>query len=84
MPAISLLREYVETLEAGAPPKPYSLVQRPDGQYVADVFPLGLEAMLFPGFKGHVWIQPGKAPMQHAMQVRLAQDLEVAHPHKTW
>lgn len=64
MPIVSGLREYAEALEAGGSPRPYSTYQRPDGQWVADVFPLGLEAILFGGCKGEVWIQPGAEPTQ--------------------
>ena len=38
---VAAVREYAETLEAKAQPKPRKLYQRPDGQYVAEVVPQG-------------------------------------------
>ena len=72
VPIITGLREYAETLEAGAVPKPHSLKRRggdggAGGQWVADVFPLGLESLLFGGFRGEVWIEPGEEPTQGAL-----------------
>ena len=64
VPVVSGLREYAEALEAGGAPKPNSVRRRPDGQVVADVFPAGMEALLYGGFRGEAWIQPGKEPTQ--------------------
>lgn len=59
------MREYAESLEAGGCPKAQRLYQRPDtGQWVADVFPSGLESLLFGGFRGEIWIRPGSEPTQ--------------------
>lgn len=66
-PTISGLREYAEALEARGSPQPQNIRRRPDGQAVADVFPLGLESLLFGGFRGEVWIQPGQEPSQGSL-----------------
>ena len=44
----------------GAPQLPASAFVRPDGQVVAPVFPAdGFDGLLFQGFTGEVWMQPG-------------------------
>eukprot|EP00884_Botryococcus_braunii_P012779 jgi/Botrbrau1/21501/Bobra.174_2s0009.2 len=58
------LRVLAESLEAGGQPKPAAVYQRKGGQYVVDVFPIGLEALFFGGVKGEVWIEPGELPTQ--------------------
>lgn len=63
VPLVSGLREYAESLEAhGKPP----VTQRTltSGQVVMDVFPNGLEAALYGGWTGEVWIEEGKAATQ--------------------
>ncbi|GAX81191.1 hypothetical protein CEUSTIGMA_g8624.t1 [Chlamydomonas eustigma] len=58
---IFALRGLIDTLKAkNCDPEPLSLRKRPNGQYIAEVFPEGLAGLLFGGFKGEVWIQPGK------------------------
>jgi hypothetical protein len=74
---VSALREYAEAMEAGGQPLPASLSARPDGQLVADVFPLGLEALLFGGWHGQIWIEPGKP----ASQVRRRRRCEADSSH---
>ena len=65
VPIISGLREYAEALDAGGAPRPHALSRHPaTGQYIADVFPAGLEALLFGGFRGEVWLLPGAEPSQ--------------------
>jgi hypothetical protein len=48
--------------DARAPP--LALQQRPDGQWVATVWPRNMIPAFFPKFRGEVWLQPGKAPTQ--------------------
>ena len=51
----------------GAPPSP-RMRKRANGQRVAQVFPLNLrDRLLFTGFRGEVWIEPGKPPTQGAI-----------------
>ncbi len=69
IPVVTAIREYVEALHANGQPAPQRLYARPDGQWVADVFPAKLEAMLYGGFRGEVWIQPGKQPTQVGMSL---------------
>jgi acyl-CoA reductase-like NAD-dependent aldehyde dehydrogenase len=62
---VSALREYAESLEAGGAGRPHRVYQRPEnGQWVVDVFPIGLESLLFAGIVGELWIEPGKEPTQ--------------------
>ena len=35
-----------------------------NNQWVADVFPTGLEPLLFGGFTGELWMEPGTEPTQ--------------------
>jgi acyl-CoA reductase-like NAD-dependent aldehyde dehydrogenase len=39
----------------------------PQTQVVVDAFPLGLEALLFGGFRGELWLEPGAPPAQGAV-----------------
>jgi acyl-CoA reductase-like NAD-dependent aldehyde dehydrogenase len=65
VPIVSALREYAEALEAGGAGTPHRVYQRPgNGQWVADVFPVGIESLLFAGLVGELWIEPGKEPTQ--------------------
>lgn len=41
MVIITEMRELAEAMDAEGKPKPHAVYQRPDGQWVADVFPLG-------------------------------------------
>jgi hypothetical protein len=59
--------EYLEAMQAGAQVPPLALTQRPDGQWVATVWPRNMIPAFFPGFRGEVWLQPGKAPTQAAL-----------------
>jgi acyl-CoA reductase-like NAD-dependent aldehyde dehydrogenase len=59
------LRQLVNALKEGGQPRPPKLTQRPDGQWVAEVLPWGLwDKLAFTGWKGTVWIEPGKPPSQ--------------------
>ena len=59
MPTIRNLRMLVEALEAGGAPKPVSGRARPDGRYVAQVFPSNIfERIMFAGVTAEVWIEP--------------------------
>ena len=56
------VREYAETMEAGARPKPIGVTTRPDGQQVVHVGPQGVvENMVFPGARHELWLKPGAA-----------------------
>jgi len=59
------LRLYAEALDHdGAPPLPKTW-QRPDGQWVARVFPQSLlDKALFTGVTCDIWIEPGHEPTQ--------------------
>lgn len=41
LPVAWAIRELIEAMDAGGQPAPNSVRQRPDGQVVVDVFPLG-------------------------------------------
>jgi len=59
------LRLFAEALEAGGQPKLPKKWQRPDGQWVAQVFPQGgTDKLLFAGITCDIWIEPGKEPTQ--------------------
>jgi len=59
------LRLLVTSLEANGRPDPVRMTKRPDGQYVAQVFPGDLyDKLLFTGFTAEVWIEPGREPSQ--------------------
>jgi len=67
------LRRLIQALEAGGQPRPRSLrfakrspqESRPDGQQVAQVFPdNGYDRLMWLGFRGEVWIEPGKPASQ--------------------
>jgi len=46
--------------ERGVPQLPTAAFARPDGQVIAPVFPAdGFDGLLFQGFTGEVWMQPG-------------------------
>ncbi|BDA42382.1 hypothetical protein COCOBI_03-2690 [Coccomyxa sp. Obi] len=66
LPVAWAIRELIEAMDAGGQPTPNAVRQRPDGQVVVDVFPLGIESLFFGGMKGEVWIQPGKPASQGA------------------
>src|SRR6185436_19471243 len=58
---IRLLIETLERLQKGDPPiDPGRVRTRPDGRVVVDVFPTStLDRVLYSGFTGEVWMQPG-------------------------
>ncbi|NCG19829.1 MAG: NAD-dependent aldehyde dehydrogenase, partial [Rhodobacterales bacterium] len=59
------LRLFAEALEANGAPKLPKTWQRPDGQWVAQVFPQSfLDQALFTGISCDIWIQPGEQPTQ--------------------
>lgn len=59
------LRLFAEALEAEGAPQLPSVSQRPDGQWVARVFPANAyDKALFGGVTCDLWIEPGKEPTQ--------------------
>jgi acyl-CoA reductase-like NAD-dependent aldehyde dehydrogenase len=55
----------IKALQQGGQPKPLSLSQRRDGQWVAQVLPWGLwDRILYTGWSAEVWIEPGQPPSQ--------------------
>ncbi|GAB4133965.1 MAG: aldehyde dehydrogenase family protein [Cyanobacteria bacterium J069] len=59
------LRLLIHALESGGQPRPVSLRTRADGQQVAQVFPDNLpDRLMWLGFRGEVWIEPGKPASQ--------------------
>ncbi len=60
------LRLLIQALAADGHPQPV-LSTRPSGQVVAQVFPDNwMDRLLWFGFRGEVWIQPGQLPSQGA------------------
>lgn len=52
-------------MEANATPAPHRLYKHPiTQQYIADVFPMGLDSLLFGNMRGELWLLPGKDPTQ--------------------
>ncbi|MBZ0117907.1 MAG: aldehyde dehydrogenase family protein, partial [Sandaracinaceae bacterium] len=65
MTTIRNLRLLADALEKKGQPAPPERNRRPNGQWVATVYPATtLESVLLPGFRGEVWIEPGKEPTQ--------------------
>ena len=65
MTTVRNLRMLEEALEAGGQPAPKRVYRRPDGQWVAEVFPAnGWDSLMFGGFTAEVWMEPGKEPTQ--------------------
>lgn len=64
LPIVNGLLEYRESMLAEAQAPPLALRQRPDGQWVATVWPRNMIPAFFPNFKAEVWIQPGQEPTQ--------------------
>ncbi|AFY91940.1 aldehyde dehydrogenase family protein [Chamaesiphon minutus] len=59
------IRLLMTTLEAGGKLSPPKLRQREDGQIVAEVLPANaIERVLYLGYRGEVWLQPGTIPSQ--------------------
>ena len=68
LPTIRNLRLFAEALEAGGAPALPEVHQRPDGQWVARVFPQSLlDKALFTGVTCDIWIEPGQEPTQGAI-----------------
>lgn len=82
MPLVFGLREYAHAMEHSgqAPPRRVTLhpgdasVAGRGGEpfYVAKTFPIGAFHLVFSGFKGEVWMQPGKPASQGALYRRKA------------
>ena len=65
MATIRNLRLLVDALKEGGQPRLPQVRQRPDGQKIAQVFPRNtIDKLLFTGFSGEVWIEPGQEPSQ--------------------
>lgn len=65
MATIRNLRMLAEALEQDGQPSPRRVFQRPDGQWVAEVFPANTwDTLMFGGFSAEVWIEPGQKPTQ--------------------
>lgn len=59
------IRLLAEALEAGGQPTLPSVTQRPDGQFIARVFPTNmLDKIMFGGFTADVYIEKGQQPTQ--------------------
>jgi hypothetical protein len=59
------LRLYAEALEAGGQPRLPEVWQRPNGQWVARVFPQSLmDKAMMGGVTCDIWIEPGQEPTQ--------------------
>lgn len=62
VPLVVGLTEYAYSLERGMQQDGQHVHQRPDGQYIADVWPFGLSALVYGGMRAELWIEPGKKP----------------------
>ena len=59
------LRYLSQSLAAKGQPQPVAMTTQANGQLVAQVFPDScMDRLLWLGFKGEVWIEPGKPPTQ--------------------
>jgi acyl-CoA reductase-like NAD-dependent aldehyde dehydrogenase len=59
------IRLLMTTLAAGGQLPPPKIWQREDGQFVAEVLPANpIERLLYLGYRGEVWIEPGATPTQ--------------------
>lgn len=68
LPTMRNLRLFAEALEAGGQPKLPKTWQRPDGQWVAQVFPQNaIDKVTLGGITVDIWIEPGKEPTQGAI-----------------
>lgn len=62
------VRMLIDALKQNGQPKPPSLRQRKDGQWVAQVLPSNtIEKLQYTGWVAEVWIEPGKTPSQGAI-----------------
>lgn len=65
LPTMRNLRLFAEALEADGQPKLPAAHRRPDGQWVARVFPQNfIDKALFAGVTCDIWIEPGERPTQ--------------------
>ncbi|MFT5457310.1 MAG: hypothetical protein ACI9K2_003803 [Myxococcota bacterium] len=65
LPVMRNLRLFAEALEAGGQPALPKTWQRPDGQWIARVFPQSmLDRALFTGITCDIWVEPGHEPTQ--------------------
>lgn len=63
LPVMRNLRLFAEALEAGGQSQLPKSWQRPDGQWIAQVFPQSaLDKALFAGTTVDIWIEPGEQP----------------------
>lgn len=62
---LSHLQKIIFSLKANGQPKPQSVWTRTDGQVIAQVFPDELkDRLLWLGFKGEIWMEPGRPAIQ--------------------
>lgn len=65
VPVVRNLRILAEAIAENGAPRLKKLTKRPDGQWVATVFPQNLlETFMFYGISAEVWIEPGQEPTQ--------------------
>jgi hypothetical protein len=65
VPVARNIRLLIETLEHEAQRPPVAMTTRRSGQYVATILPASLhDRLLFRGFHGEVWIEPGRPATQ--------------------
>lgn len=65
MTLVRNIRLLIDSLKEGGQPQIPRMEERPDGQKVAVVFPRNFtEKLIFTGFKGEVWLEPGAQPTQ--------------------
>lgn len=74
MALVRNIRMMITALKANGAPKLPGLRTLPSGQQVAKVFPANIfESILFGGFSGEVYIEPGQEPTQGALYRKKAQ-----------
>lgn len=65
MTVVRNIRLLMDALRQGGQPRAPAVTKRPDGQYVAKVFPDGVkDRIMFTGFSAELWVEPGKEPTQ--------------------
>ncbi len=65
VPVLMNLRLLVNALKANGQPKPVSVSTRAEGQQVVRLFPDGvMDRLLWLGFRGDLWLQPGQPASQ--------------------
>lgn len=78
VPIVSMLSEYAQYLQTEREiPKPYRIrrLRDPD-QWAVDVFPTGIDALLFGGFKGELYISPGYGVTQGKTLEKIERETE--------